>query len=82
VCLGMQVGASMLTRALARLPPPPPAGGAVISGLDAPDDAAVLRPPPPGMVAVQVRRLSGIDRHSRDASRRPEGAAGSVLCAG
>ena len=48
-----QVGASVLSRALAKLPK-----GAVsddiIIGLGARDDAAVVRPPPPGHVLVQT----------------------------
>lgn len=47
------MGASVLSRALARLPL-----GAVreevLVGLDAKDDAAVVRPPPPGHVMIQT----------------------------
>jgi selenide,water dikinase len=48
-----QVGASVLSRALARLPAQPPRAG-VLAGLDARDDAAVVRGPPPGHVGVQT----------------------------
>lgn len=49
----MQVGASVLSRALARLPPQP-ARPDVLAGLDARDDAAIVRGPPPGHVGVQT----------------------------
>ena len=51
----MQVGASILTRVLQRLPrSKQAAGGDILIGLDAPDDAAVIRPPPAGHVLVQT----------------------------
>lgn len=51
----MQVGASILTRVLQRLPrSKQAAGGDILIGLDAPDDAAVIRPPPAGHVMVQT----------------------------
>ena len=47
------MGASILSRALARLPPGAVCDG-VIVGLRARDDAAVVRAPPPGHVLVQT----------------------------
>jgi len=49
---GAKVGASVLSRALARLPPSV-ARPEVVVGLGAPDDAALIRPPPPGKLLVQ-----------------------------
>eukprot|EP00891_Asterochloris_glomerata_P005153 jgi/Astpho2/5153/Aster-06363 len=50
---GGKVGASVLSRALARLPEPLQ-HPSVLMGLGSPDDAAVMRPPPPGHVLVQT----------------------------
>lgn len=51
----LQVGASILTRVLQRLPQAKQAPGCdILVGLDAPDDAAVIRPPPAGHVLVQT----------------------------
>ncbi|KAK9804423.1 hypothetical protein WJX72_011939 [[Myrmecia] bisecta] len=50
---GAKVGASILSRVLARLPQPA-ANDSIVLGLDAPDDAAVVRPPPPGHLMVQT----------------------------
>ena len=47
------MGASVLSRALARLPKGAVCEDVVI-GLEARDDAAVVRPPPPGHVLVQT----------------------------
>ena len=49
----LQVGASVLSRALARLPAQPPRPD-VLADLDARDDAAIVRGPPPGHVGVQT----------------------------
>ncbi len=51
-----QVGASILSRVLHRLPRAKllPADADILVGLDAPDDAAVIRPPAPGHVMVQT----------------------------
>ena len=51
-----QVGASILSRILQRLPTAKKAQGNsdILVGLDAPDDAAVIRPPPAGHVMVQT----------------------------
>ena len=51
--VALQVGASILSRALARLPEPLQ-HPSVLMGLGSPDDAAVMRPPPPGHVLVQT----------------------------
>ena len=55
VCL-CQVGASILSRVLQRLPRAKsiPGDSDILVGLDAPDDAAVIRPPPAGHVMVQT----------------------------
>lgn len=50
---GGKVGASLLSRALARLPPPVAAPDVVL-GLSSADDAAVVRPPPAGHLMVQT----------------------------
>ncbi|MSO80652.1 MAG: selenide, water dikinase SelD [Alphaproteobacteria bacterium] len=49
---GAKISASVLRRALARLPAQ--ARADVFAGLDAPDDAAIIAPPPPGEVLVQT----------------------------
>ncbi|KAJ9509339.1 hypothetical protein QJQ45_001789 [Haematococcus lacustris] len=46
-------GASVLSRALARLPAAV-TGSHVVAGLESPDDAALLRPPPHGKLLVQT----------------------------
>lgn len=52
---GAKVGASVLSRALARLPRPADGSAPhVLLGLDSPDDAAVLEPPPPGHLLLQT----------------------------
>lgn len=58
---GAKVGASTLSRVLARLAEAfPSLGGpagdsnSILVGLESPDDAAVLRPPPPGHVTIQT----------------------------
>ena len=54
----LQVGASILSRVLQRLPTAKSMAADVhtdiLVGLDAPDDAAVIRPPPGGHVMVQT----------------------------
>ena len=51
-----QVGASILSRVLQRLPTAKSASADsdILVGLDAPDDAAVIRPPPAGHVMIQT----------------------------
>ena len=51
--LCLQVGASILSRVLQRLPKAS-GNSDILVGLDAPDDAAVIRPPPAGHVMVQT----------------------------
>eukprot|EP01012_Entosiphon_sulcatum_P057008 TRINITY_DN8071_c0_g1_i1.p1 TRINITY_DN8071_c0_g1~~TRINITY_DN8071_c0_g1_i1.p1 ORF type:complete len:559 (+),score=76.79 TRINITY_DN8071_c0_g1_i1:794-2470(+) len=51
---GCKVGATVLSRALARVKPLLTTNSDVIVGLEAPDDAALVRAPPPGEVLVQT----------------------------
>lgn len=49
----IQVGATVLSRTLSRLPKVAE-GQQIVHGLGARDDAAVMRPPPPGYVLIQT----------------------------